>query len=678
MGHHLTRVGVCANVAGKVGAYLDPLSRHRQSAALRGRHRGLAARAQARGGGPEWSRVELAQTLCLAPSRAAARLRELERRNLELAAEAAAKDDRIAELETEAAAKDSRIAELAGKAEDMDARIAELELLRAQEAEQAARLQARVHELVRELFGSKTEKHPPTKAKPKPKPLKKPEPPPADEPDSAPADEPEPAPADPPKRKRGRQPGAPTPPRIDRKHLPGQRLRLLPSERCCPTCGEPYVSNGTEKSELIEIVFEVLRRELARQRLRPRCTCPEASAPVAPPAPRLMQRTQLGVSVWTYLFVQVFALYRPQAAVVRDLTARGLRIGVGTVSQGLRRIGELFEPVLEAIVERQQEADWAHADETSWPVQDVEGDRGRRRCWLWICLTEDAVRLKVQPTRSAASGRELLGELGRNGKVKVVCDRYMVYKVLGRALPELVPSWCWVHQRRDFVRIKTGHPRLTDWVKEWLQRFGRVFQRAARRREAWDPERAADKQGAAFQQLQGALESAAEALFKAARKQRGEAFEKCQQAEAAHRGGDWARAEAQGAALHSLPEHREGLMVSILAPAVPLDNNVAERTLRGPVIARLTSFGSGSEAGAELVGRMFSIDCTLSLWGLNPYARTQDYLDDCARRGGRPPPDLDLWLPWNMDADRRQALGRPPPRPPLPPGAERPSPPTVP
>ena len=84
---------------------------------------------------------------------------------------------------------------------------------------------------------------------------------------------------------------------------------------------------------------------------------------------------------------------------------------------------------------------------------------------------------------------------------------------------------------------------------------------------------------------------------------------------------------------------------------------MAERTLRGPVIARLTSFGSGSEAGAELVGRMFSIYCTLSLWGLNPYAWTQDYLDACARRGGRPPPDLDPWLPWNMDADRRQALG---------------------
>ena len=85
-----------------------------------------------------------------------------------------------------------------------------------------------------------------------------------------------------------------------------------------------------------------------------------------------------------------------------------------------------------------------------------------------------------------------LGELGRDGDVTVVCDRYTVCKVLGRALPELVMSWCWVHQRRDFVRVGTGHPELAHWVEAWLQRFGRVFDLAAKRREAWDPELARD------------------------------------------------------------------------------------------------------------------------------------------------------------------------------------------
>ena len=49
------------------------------------------------------------------------------------------------------------------------------------------------------------------------------------------------------------------------------------------------------------------------------------------------------------------------------------------------------------------------------------------------------------------------------------------------------------------------------------------------------------------------------------------------------------------------------------------DNNVAARTLRVSIIARLTTFSSGSQAGAELVGQKFSVYRTLSLWGLNLY-----------------------------------------------------------
>ena len=46
-------------------------------------------------------------------------------------------------------------------------------------------------------------------------------------------------------------------------------------------------------------------------------------------------------------------------------------------------------------------------------------------------------------------------------------------------------------------------------------------------------------------------------------------------------------------ALRSLVNHREGLCVFVDRPQVPLDNNLAERVLRGPAIGRRLSFGSG-------------------------------------------------------------------------------------
>ena len=82
-------------------------------------------------------------------------------------------------------------------------------------------------------------------------------------------------------------------------------------------------------------------------------------------------------------------------------------------------------------------------------------------------------------------------------------------------------------------------------------------------------------------------------------------------------------------------------------PAVPLDNNLAERTLRGPVIARRTSFGSGGPHGAAASGLLCGVLATVKLAGINPR--------------GQPPTQLDPWLPWCMHPARQQALRQPPP-----------------
>ena len=47
-------------------------------------------------------------------------------------------------------------------------------------------------------------------------------------------------------------------------------------------------------------------------------------------------------------------------------------------------------------------------------------------------------------------------------------------------------------------------------------------------------------------------------------------------------------------ALGSLPRHREGPVVFVGRPDVPMDSSHAERIQRGPVIGRKLPFGSGS------------------------------------------------------------------------------------
>ena len=50
----------------------------------------------------------------------------------------------------------------------------------------------------------------------------------------------------------------------------------------------------------------------------------------------------------------------------------------------------------------------------------VRGERGENpRCWLWLCLSEDAVRMHIDPTRSARAARVLFAEFGE--KLPVIC-----------------------------------------------------------------------------------------------------------------------------------------------------------------------------------------------------------------------------------------------------------------
>ena len=94
-------------------------------------------------------------------------------------------------------------------------------------------------------------------------------------------------------------------------------------------------------------------------------------------------------------------------------------------------------------------------------------------------------------------------------------------------------------------------------------------------------------------------------------------------------------------------------------PRVPLDNNLAERLLRGPAIGRRLSFGSDSATGARLTALLYSVIGTLNRNRIDVLRWLQNWLAACADHGGRPPDDLAPWLPWSMDETRRRELAAP-------------------
>ena len=78
-----------------------------------------------------------------------------------------------------------------------------------------------------------------------------------------------------------------------------------------------------------------------------------------------------------------------------------------------------------------------------------------------------------------------------------------------------------------------------------------------------------------------------------------------------------------------------------------MDNNQAERALRGPVVGRKNYYGSGATWSGELSATLFSLFHTLERWRINPRTWLTEYLRACADAGGRVPADFERFLPWN-------------------------------
>ena len=441
-------------------------------------------------------------------------------------------------------------------------------------------------------------------------------------------------------RPRGQQHGAPGHGRTQRPTLEERsEEHNPPSDACvCGQCGQLYAPNGAEESTLVEIEVKAHKRVIRRPRWRRTCKCSSSPMEVsAPPVPRLFPRTLYGTSFWARFLFEHCACFRPVHRVAAWFSSQGLTVSPGTLADSLKRFVPLFEPVAHAILAHQNKAALRHADETGWRVQELRGEERSSRAWLWTSVSSDAVCFHIDPSRSAEAAHKLFGE-ALLGTV-IVCDRYSAYKRLARLLGGLVTlAWCWSHMRRDFIDCAAGQVDLTDWCRGWIERIAGIYRLNEARLEHYDP--GLKRPAPAFDAAQTALKEVLDALFAEAQRELAALPDEAR----------------EGKALRSLLNHRGGLSVFVDRPQVPMDNNKAERFLRGPSIGRRLSFGSDSEDGARFTAIMYSVVGTLSMNGIDVLGWLEAWLEACAKQ---PPDDLSPWLPWSMSEERRRDFTAP-------------------
>lgn len=402
------------------------------------------------------------------------------------------------------------------------------------------------------------------------------------------------------RRRRGGQPGHPGHHRLLLDEARVDRVVAVTPE-ACRGCGaalpadagvEDPADERVQVVELPSVRAEVAEYRLAARRCRGCGTLTRATRPAEASGGAFGPRLHAVAT----LLVGRYRLSRREA--VACLAELGeVDLSVGALARLEEAASAALGPVVDAVAAAVQQAPVANVDETGWW-------QGKDRRWLWTVVTEALTLFHLDPHRSAAVVRGLLGP---DWAGIVGSDRYSAYRYLPLARRQL----CWAHLIREFRKIAAYNQHQRPLGTRLLDITTRIF-------AAWYRFRAATTDRPALlaelAPLQAELEDALET------------------------GLDPPHAAVAGAVCGNLLDSWPALWTFAHVDGVEPTNNAAERALRPAVLWRKGSFGTQSDSGSRFVERILTVAATCKQQGRS----LLDFLVSAvtAARLGLPPPSL--------------------------------------
>jgi transposase len=382
---------------------------------------------------------------------------------------------------------------------------------------------------------------------------------------------------------------------------------LAVSERGCSVCDGTLEAMTGQHEESEEItVTERSYTLVLHRRQKYRCRC-NGNVTTAPGPLKLIPGGRYSLDFAVHTAVQKYDLHLPLERQVDSMARQGLEITSQALWDQIEAAARVLRPTYEALGGWLLAQPLLHADETGWPVRAM--DEKKPRWTAWCLCNEKASWFHIASSKSEKEGRRLLGKY--NGTV--VADGYQIYKNLTRGpdKAEYLLAHCWAHVLRKFRDTEATEPRS----RVVLKHIGELY--------AGEREIVLEADGDPARHLELRRERAAPKIKEIR---------------------DWAmdqgglRRSNFGKAIAYMLAHWQGLVRFLDDPAVVLDNNRAERALRGLVVGRKNHYGSRSQRGADVSALFYSLLGTAKLSNRNP----SDYLRQALANALREPGTVTL------------------------------------
>lgn len=423
----------------------------------------------------------------------------------------------------------------------------------------------------------------------------------------------------------GAQPGHPGHGRNIPFHLPMQDYmhRIHPDDLFCPLCGKPFKELPTEEVSYevtVEVLFILLKHR--RKKYRKTCRCHNRFL-IAPGPIKLFEGGLYSMDFWIKVLLDKYAYGLPLQRQVTMMETEGLSISRGVLSSGLLRMAPYLKSLYDLMSQRIAFEKLVHGDETRWynwaSRYDLTRTGEKTRWWLWGFFSARYHIFVIDPSRGADVIKDTLGQGEAQTVVPIiVSDRFRAYPAAANTV-----AFCWSHVRRDFINLKIKHPtdeELCAWADTWIYLIRDLY-------------------ALNYKRLRYRHDSS---LFDAHQKQLEDVLDRMQ----ALMNKPYAK-EPQTKQVESMRHHWEGLTRFLDDPDIPLDNNLAERALRTPVVGRKNFYGNHSDRAAEATAIFYSIISSCKLHHIHPHKLLKRYLTACVQPRGSPMPQeiLESFLP---------------------------------
>jgi transposase len=413
-----------------------------------------------------------------------------------------------------------------------------------------------------------------------------------------------------------------------RKPLPENLPRDVveyPAACACPKCGGALRRLGDDVTEILEYVPGAFR---VTRHVRPKMSCRCCESITQAPAPSLpINRGLAGPGLLAHVLVGKFRDHLPLYRQAEIFARNGIDLDRSTLADWVGQSAALLRPLIEAVGLHVMAAGRVHADDTTVPVLSPgNGKTATGRLWCYVRddrpfagKAPKAVLYCYGPDRKGEHPKKHLA--GFKGILQA--DGYAGYA--GLYQQGVTEAACMAHVRRKFfdIHAETKSPQS----HEALQRIAALYAiEAMIRGESADVRLKirAERSAPLFAALRTWLDAT---LSRASGK-----------------------SEMAKAIRYALARW-DALTLVLRDGRVCIDNNAAERSMRPMTLRRKNRLFAGSDSGGERAAAIYTLTETAKLNGLDP----EDYLTKVlARIADHPVKRVHELLPWNLDRVRRR------------------------